>query len=194
MFKALSICALIVSSLLFTGCESDPHIYNPNANYGSPEPGLAGGGFTNGGPIVGEGPGGFVESNPNGGVDVIPGQEGQGTPVEHPFTSPVYFAYDSAVVGQAYDDMLQTLADYMKSHGNYSLTVNGHCDDRGSEEYNRALSERRALAVKDAIIAFGAPADRINTVGYGEERAAAPGTSAEAYAANRRAEFDVFSK
>ena len=197
MSKAVSICLLFVSALFFTGCQSDPHIYNPDADYsnrgGGPQmidPG------TSGGPII-EGEDGWGDPNtvdPSTGGTAIPGSMDQGTPVQHPFTEPVYFAYDSAVVGSAYDDMLDAVASYMNSNGNYHLTINGHCDERGSEEYNRALSERRALAVKEALTGKGAPADRLNTVGYGEERPAAPGTSLDAYAKNRRAEFEVFSK
>ena len=197
MSKAVSICLLFVSALFFTGCQSDPHIYNPDADYSN-----RGGGPqmitpSGQGPLIEEGSidgGGFETMTNEGGVMSIPGSEGQGTPVQHPFTEPVYFAYDSAVVGSAYDDMLDAVASYMNSNGNYHLTINGHCDERGSEEYNRALSERRALAVKEALTGKGAPADRLNTVGYGEERPAAPGTSLDAYAKNRRAEFEVFSK
>lgn len=194
MFKAVSLCLMFAVSLLFTGCQTEPHVYNPNADYGSTgEPTLIGPGSTGAGPIVEGGDGWGSETTVAGGATAIPG-DGPGTPVVHPFTEPVYFAYDSAVVGQAYTEMLKTLADYIKTNGNYHLTITGHCDERGSEEYNRALSERRALAVKDAVIGYGAPADRVNTVGYGEERPAVPGSSAEAYAKNRRGEFDVFSK
>ncbi|MCH2205073.1 MAG: OmpA family protein [Lentisphaerales bacterium] len=195
MFKAATACLMIAGSFLFTGCESDPHIYNPDANYGR-----------TGGPTMitptGQGPlieneDGWGDPNqldPSTGGTAIPGFEDQGTPVQHPFTEPVYFAYDSAVVGAAYDDMLKAVAEYLNNNGNYHLTINGHCDERGSEEYNRALSERRALAVKEALTANGALADRVNTVGYGEERPAAPGISLDSYAKNRRAEFEVFSK
>jgi peptidoglycan-associated lipoprotein len=183
---------LLFVALVFVGCSSDPHMYNPNATYGdgSDLNGLnAPGG---GGPIVGEG--GFTDINGlNGGAMAIPG-EGAGTPVNHPFTTPVYFAYDSAVVGSTYGDMLSSLTEYLNNNPNYHLTVTGHCDERGSEEYNRALSERRALAVKDALVAKGAPAARVNTVGYGEERPADTGKSPEAFAKNRRAEFEIFAK
>ena len=129
-----------------------------------------------------------------GAVDAIPGDE-RGTPVDHPYkTSTVYFAYDSAVVGEAYDNLLKSLADYMNANPTYHLTIEGHCDERGSDEYNRALSERRALAIKDALTGMGAPEARINTVGYGEERPANTGNTLTAYADNRRGEFAVFAK
>ena len=191
MSKAVSLCLILISSFLFTGCESGPHVYNPNANYGNNEPAINS--PIGGAPLIEDGKEwDTVTVGPNGATK-IPGDD-RGTPVTHPYTSPVFFAYDSAVVGKAYDDMLQSIATYLNDNKNYHLTVTGHCDERGSEEYNRALSERRALAVKEAVIGYGAPADRVNTVGYGEERPAAPGTNAEAYAKNRRAEFEVFSK
>ena len=195
MFKAVSVCLLIAGSLFFTGCQSDPHVYNPDANYGK-----------NGGPeMIDPGPGQGPIVEPGGwgdptavdsgtGGTAIPGSEGQGTPVQHPFTNPVYFEYDSAVVGSAYNDIISALASYLNDNPTYHLTINGHCDERGSEEYNRALSERRALAVKEALTGNGAPADRVNTVGYGEERPAVSGASLDVYAKNRRAEFEVFSK
>lgn len=185
---------MIITLFVFTGCESKQRVYNPNAKFGGTgEPGFNPPG-TN--PDVETGIGtDFTDPNV-GGVDIIPEVDGQGTPVpNHPFVgSPVYFAYDSAVVGQAYDSLLKQVADYLNANANYHLTVTGHCDERGSEEYNRALGERRALSVKQAIIAFGAPDARINTVSFGEDKPADSGKSLEAFAKNRRAEFEVFAK
>ncbi len=192
MFKFVSSLLLITALFVFTGCESQQRVYNPHAKFdGGGEPGLLP--PTGGGPIVGEGDTGLIDVNGPG--DTIPG-DGRGTPVpNHPFVnSPVYFAYDSAVVGQAYDSLLKQVADYLNANPNYTLTISGHCDERGSEEYNRALGERRALSVKQAIIAFGAPDARVNTVSFGEDKPANPGKSLEAYAKNRRAEFEVFAK
>jgi peptidoglycan-associated lipoprotein len=182
--------ALLALVAVFAGCESDPHVYNPNARFNKEAQMAPGGGV----PIVGgEGIDGWQNTTDTG-LNSLLG-EGQGTPVDHPFkSSPVYFAYDSAVVGSAYDNLLKAVADYINANPNYYLTIEGHCDERGSDEYNRALSERRALAVKEALVGYGAPDARINTVGYGEEKPAVQGTDLEAYAKNRRAEFAVFSK
>jgi peptidoglycan-associated lipoprotein len=197
MYKTLLSSALMLIFSFLTSCGSTQRVYNPNAKFNSGEPRMS---VPNtGGPIVG-GPGTGVigsewDKTGQGPVDPIPGDNSAGTPVDHPFkSSPVYFAYDSAIVGQAYDDLLKSIANYMNSNPNYHLTVGGHCDERGSDEYNRALSERRALAVKQAIIAFGAPDARVNTIGYGEEQPADAGTGLKAYAKNRRAEFAVFAK
>ncbi|NQZ57591.1 MAG: OmpA family protein [Lentisphaeraceae bacterium] len=192
--KQLAAITLLCTAI-FTSCTTPPRIYNPNASHGRIEPSTLNPGQT--GPLIEEGgisnlieeEGGFIDES-----SAIPG-EGRGTPVNHPFTnSPVYFAYDSAVVGAAFDPVIQQLAQYLNSNPSYYLTVNGHSDERGSEEYNRALSEKRALAVKSELTAQGIPEGRINTVGYGEETPAATGNNADAYAKNRRAEFEVFSR
>ncbi|MCM8540955.1 MAG: OmpA family protein [Lentisphaeraceae bacterium] len=192
MLKLVSSILMIITLFVFTGCESKQRVYNPHAKFGgNGEPGFE---APITGPEIGGPNTGLIEiGNPNG--DIIPGNIGQGTPVDHPFkSSPVYFAYDSAVVGQAYDSLLKQVADYINANPTYHLTISGHCDERGSEEYNRALGERRALSVKQAIIAFGAPDGRINTVSFGEDKPAMTGSSLEAFAKNRRAEFEVFAK
>jgi len=194
MFKFVSSFLLITTLFVFTGCESQQRVYNPHAKFdggnGEPTPIVPDGN----GPIVNNGDD-FTNPLTNGGADAIPGDE-RVTPVpNHPFVnSPVYFAYDSAVVGQAYDSLLKQVADYLNANPNYTITVSGHCDERGSEEYNRALGERRALSVKQAIIALGAPDARVTTMSFGEDKPANPGKSLEAYAKNRRAEFEVFAK
>ncbi len=104
----------------------------------------------------------------------------------------VYFAYDSSAVGTAERPKLEALANYLKAHPAYSVLVEGHCDQRGSEEYNRALGERRALAVKDYLVGLGIDPSRIDTISYGEDRPviANPKTEAD-YQKNRRAEFVI---
>ena len=104
----------------------------------------------------------------------------------------VYFAYDRSTVGAAERPKLEMLANFLKEQPTYSLVVEGHADERGSDEYNRALSERRALAVREYLVSLGVAESRIDTVGYGEERPAVPGSTAEKdHALNRRAEFVV---
>lgn len=191
MTKALLYTALMLFLSFLTSCKTPQRIYNPNAKFGQ-EPTMN---IPHTGPIVDEPTGSDWKTSEINTVDTIPGEDQTTTPISHPFeSSPVYFSYDSAVVGQAYDDLLKSVADYMTSHPTYKLTVGGHCDQRGSDEYNRALSERRALAVKQAIIAFGASDSQVNTIGYGEEKPAATGTDLAAYAKNRRADFTMFAK
>ena len=102
----------------------------------------------------------------------------------------VYFAYDRSTIGESERPKVETLAQYLQQHNTYYVIVEGHCDDRGSDEYNRALGERRALAVRDYLVALGVADNRIQTVGYGEEKPAVPDATSEAqHAKNRRAEF-----
>ncbi|HTH46404.1 MAG TPA: OmpA family protein [Candidatus Limnocylindria bacterium] len=101
----------------------------------------------------------------------------------------VYFDYDKAAVKSSESSKLPQVVDYLKGHPEAKLKVAGHADERGTEEYNRALSERRALAVREQLINKGVPADNITTEPYGEDKPADPGHDEAAWAKNRRAEF-----
>ena len=81
------------------------------------------------------------------------------------------------------------VADYFKAHSLDALEIEGHCDERGTEEYNRALGEHRALALREELIRLGIDASRIETVSFGEDRPAEPGHDESAYRKNRRGEF-----
>ncbi len=101
----------------------------------------------------------------------------------------VYFDYDKAAVKSSELPKLGAVADHLKSHPDVNLKIAGHADERGTEEYNRALSERRALAVREQLINKGVSADRITTEPYGEDKPADPGHDEAAWAKNRRGEF-----
>ena len=101
----------------------------------------------------------------------------------------IYFDFDSASLSSEAKDTLDGNASYLKSKADVSLTVEGHCDERGSTEYNLALGERRANAVRSYLVNLGVKKGRLRTVSYGEERPAAQGSSENAWAKNRRAEF-----
>lgn len=104
----------------------------------------------------------------------------------------VYFAYDSAVIGPAERPKLETLAGHLNEYPSYAVVVEGHCDERGSDEYNRALGETRALVVRDYLMSLGIGGDRIETISYGEERPVVPNATSEAqHSKNRRAEFII---
>ncbi len=102
----------------------------------------------------------------------------------------VYFGYDRATVGISEQPKVEALARHLQANPQYYVIVEGHCDDRGSDEYNRALGERRALAVRDFLVSLGIGANRIRTISYGEEKpAVANAVSEDQHALNRRAEF-----
>lgn len=104
--------------------------------------------------------------------------------------SPVYFGYDSISVSDAELMKIEQVATAMKSLKS-TLIIAGFTDERGTEEYNRGLGEKRAQAVRESLISMGVPADRIQTVSFGEEMPADPGSGDAAWALNRRAEFGV---
>jgi len=97
----------------------------------------------------------------------------------------VFFALDHSDITPESQATLQRQADWLKRYGNVTVTVEGHCDDRGTREYNLALGERRAAAVKRVLVALGVPANRIQTVSYGKERPTVVGDNEQAWAQNR---------
>jgi len=103
----------------------------------------------------------------------------------------VHFDYDSPVVRSSEKPHVQAVADYLKGTPGDALLVEGHCDERGTEEYNRSLGERRALALREALIDAGADGMKITTISYGKDRKIDLGNSEASHAKNRRGEFVV---
>jgi peptidoglycan-associated lipoprotein len=103
----------------------------------------------------------------------------------------VLFDFDSSVIRASEQGNVDAVASYLKSNPNVGLRVDGHCDERGTEDYNNALGERRALALRDAVIALGVEADRVITQTFGENKPIAVGQDESAYSQNRRGEFIV---
>ncbi len=98
----------------------------------------------------------------------------------------VYFAYDSFEVDDTAKDTLGKQARWLQKYPGQRITVEGHADERGTREYNLALGDRRANAIKNFLAAQGIPESRISTISYGKERPAVQGSDDEAYAKNRR--------
>lgn len=103
--------------------------------------------------------------------------------------SVVYFDYDSSEIRAEYLDVVAAHAAYLVKYPAARVRLEGHTDERGSREYNIGLGERRAQAVKQALLLQGAGASQIGTVSYGEERPAATGSDEESWALNRRVEI-----
>ena len=104
----------------------------------------------------------------------------------------IYFAFDKSDLTEESRRILTEKSDLLKANPGLSLLVEGHCDDRGSDEYNRALGENRALVVRDHLISLGIESSRVETISYGEEQPAVPNATSESqHARNRRAEFQV---
>ncbi len=101
----------------------------------------------------------------------------------------ILFEYDSYTLTAQSREILARNAEWLRQNPAARLTVEGHCDERGSDEYNLALGERRAEAVRKYLVTLGVAADRLSIISYGEERPAVAGHGEEAWAQNRRAEF-----
>lgn len=103
----------------------------------------------------------------------------------------IYFAFDKHDLTDDARRTLQANSQVMKSHGDFSFVIQGHCDERGTIEYNLALGQKRADAVREYLVTLGVPAGKLRVVSYGEERPAAQGGSESAWSRNRRAEFEA---
>jgi peptidoglycan-associated lipoprotein len=105
----------------------------------------------------------------------------------------VFFTLDSADLDETGRVAATENAEVMKKNAKWVVTIEGHCDERGTAEYNLALGERRAIAVKMFLVSLGISADRIRTISYGKEFPFDPGRTEEAMAKNRRGHFVITS-
>jgi len=102
---------------------------------------------------------------------------------------PVYFSYDSFQVQSSELSKIERVAEMMRGEPGLTLVTEGHCDERGSNEYNMSLGEHRALAIRANLVTLGIDGSRIQTRSYGEEQPADPGHSEASWRMNRRVEF-----
>ncbi len=112
-----------------------------------------------------------------------------GRPIPGVTLPTVYFSFDSSRIGSSEAPKLDEIASYLSSTPGTGVVIEGNCDNRGSDEYNRALGERRALAAKEYLVQRGIAESRIRTISYGEERPAVQGDDEASRAKNRRDEF-----
>lgn len=101
----------------------------------------------------------------------------------------VYFDYDKSAVKKSEQAKVAAVAEYLKANPTSKLEVVGHCDERGTEGYNLALGERRALSIREVLLNLGVSSANVTTVSFGESRPADPAQNDAAYAKNRRGEF-----
>jgi peptidoglycan-associated lipoprotein len=107
---------------------------------------------------------------------------------------PVFYELDSSDLSPTAQKALDENAALLKRYSSWAVTVEGHCDERGTAEYNLALGERRAIAARAYLVSLGIPADRLRTVSYGKEFPFDPGHDESAFAKNRRAHFVITAK
>lgn len=105
-----------------------------------------------------------------------------------------FFGYDESTLSSDAQAALSASASWLKQHGEYNLLIEGHCDERGTEQYNLALGDRRANIVKEYLQTLGVDASRLRTVSYGEERPFDAGHDESAWAKNRRAHLVIVGK
>jgi outer membrane protein OmpA-like peptidoglycan-associated protein len=172
---------LLALTLALAACGDDK-----DANYS----GMGGG---NGGALPGGG--GQDQLDPNNQGGGIPPTRGNFNPNDADYqtlaSDTVYFDFDQSTISGAERGKLQAVSDWFKANPGHSLFLAGHADKRGTPEYNRALGERRALAVREYLAGLGLPADVLFTNSYGSDRPAIDGDTEEAFAKNRRVEIGV---
>lgn len=119
------------------------------------------------------------------GATTVRGDDGQSMPQ----LAAIYFEFDSATLTKPSRAELQTLGEWLVEHPEARITIEGHTDERGTDEYNIALGDRRASAIKEYLSRLGVDSARLATISYGEERPASSGDDEGAYAQNRRGEL-----
>ncbi len=178
--RSTPLILVMVIALLLAGCPKKPTTA-PEGEAGSTVAGQAGGTTTEGAAGAGVG-----EARP------LPGAEGAGGEAAGAVTAAdriVYFDYDSSEIRPEYAERVAAHARRLASAPGSRVRLEGHTDERGSREYNIALGERRAQAVRRALLLQGVAEGQIMTVSYGEERPAVEGPDEAAYQKNRRVEI-----
>jgi peptidoglycan-associated lipoprotein len=142
--------------------------------------------------ITAMGPGGSASANARVTVSAPPPRPAASATLEEMFTKEVrdaYFEYDKSDIRPEARAALMQTASFLKSYPQVKVTIEGHCDERGSTEYNLALGDRRAQAAKDFLVSLGVPADRMQTISYGKERPFCTDHTEQCWQQNRRAHF-----
>ena len=187
-----------ILAVVGTGCRRGP-------GYVTPLPGKKPGAIKDIGsaePLTGaEGTGGGITGTPVVGSEGIPATDSsiydnwkQDAEVLKQYT--VYFAYDSSAIQTAERSKLEAVAEYLKTHTSprTAVKVEGHCDERGTVEYNIALGEKRAEAAKNYLTSLGVAPERVKILSYGKSKPLATGADEASYAQNRRDEFVITKK
>ncbi|MBI3419817.1 MAG: peptidoglycan-associated lipoprotein Pal [Proteobacteria bacterium] len=166
----LKMASLMAALLLVAACESTPNGSTGTANSS---------GSTMGG-SSGSGVGAEALKNPNA-------KPGSAEDFVDNIGDHVFYGFDSSELTPEDQATLDRQAQWLKQYGSVNVTVEGHCDERGTREYNLALGQKRADAAKSYLVAAGVAANRVETISYGKERPEVTGSNEDAWAKNRRA-------
>jgi len=187
-FWRIPVAALCAAGLALA-CASTPEEENGQTDLGGGSSWQEPGGGSSGGAGA-DRSGGAVRGGTTGGA-VVGTQDSETASLQMKL-GPVYFDYDRSTLRSDSAATLKAHADTIRAFPGWAyVTIQGHCDERGTEEYNLALGDRRADAVKRYLVTLGVPAERLRTVSYGELKPAVVGHDETAWKENRRAEFQV---
>jgi peptidoglycan-associated lipoprotein len=178
LIKILSLGLILAVAV---GCKHKPP---PVTNL--PKPGTTGEGP---GPGQGEKIAGADEKGVTGGIPQSLGHQGWPENPDFFKADTVYFEFDSSSVKPSEKSKVADVANHLKSNPNDAVRVDGHCDERGTEEYNRSLGERRALALREELVMLGIEPTRVDTTSFGKDKPADTGHDDAAWRKNRRGEF-----
>jgi peptidoglycan-associated lipoprotein len=189
---ALPLALALAATLAATGCKKTPVKVTPIPGSQQPVVGgdTGGGTLPSGGTVGGDNNAGGVNSNPGGGPTTSPDMFDN--MIKDPAALAAYtihFSFDSAVIKKGEHANVSAVASALSANQSDKLLIEGNCDERGTEEYNRALGERRALAAREALAKAGVSPDRIRTISYGKDKPADPGHDEAAWGKNRRDDF-----
>jgi peptidoglycan-associated lipoprotein len=180
MKRIASIALLLAGAVLLAGCPKKPTTVEPptaGTQVGGSNTGSAKGSSTNGSPLGGD-------------ADAMGSRGGMGADGSGPNSRKViYFDFDKSDIKPEFASIVSTSAQNLTSHPNLKLKLEGNTDERGTREYNIGLGERRAQAVRRALMLQGVTETQISTVSFGAERPAAEGDDESAWAQNRRVEL-----
>jgi peptidoglycan-associated lipoprotein len=189
---ALPLVLALAATLAATGCKKTPVKVTPiPGSTGGQVGGDTGSGTLPSGGTVGGGENaGGVNSSPGGGATAgLDEFEGMRKDAAALAAYTIHFSFDSAVIKKGEHANISAVASALSANQNDKLLIEGNCDERGTEEYNRALGERRALAAREALAKAGVSPDRIRTISYGKDKPADPGHDEAAWGKNRRDDF-----
>ena len=203
--------SLLVSAVVLTGCAKRPATTAaaapaPTGSSGTSGTGSTGSTGTGSGSQMQPGSGGAM-TQPGSGGTTTPGGGGTGTQAPGSAARPairdfaadsnlgdIFFDFDKYDIRQTDARTLDGNAQWLKSNPNHLILIEGHCDERGTNEYNLALGERRAAATREYLVSLGIPADRIQTVSKGEESPFCTEENESCWQQNRRGHFIITAK
>jgi peptidoglycan-associated lipoprotein len=180
--------ALIISG---TGCRHTPQ--KPSTIYGTARPTNPGPNGPENAPPIGDGGTTGVNPTPVGGGTLTGDHAGWAANSDILAEQTIHFAYDKSAIRSQEQSKLDAVADYLKNHAAVAVRVEGNCDERGTEEYNRSLGERRALAARERLVQAGIDPSRVDIITYGKDKPVDQGHDEAAFAKNRRDDFVVLT-